>query len=114
MRKLFNILLAAVVFLAIRGYCSNDSHSATLAFHVLSDDKIEGGRFIDTVDLPKLGYISSQPDLVITQLVAVSKTSARTQISNIGKDGKEVDGPWHDPELVMDFCVPFLVLFTRY
>ena len=40
----------------------------TLAFYTLSAKKIEGGRFIDTKEFPKLGYIAAKPGLVIAQL----------------------------------------------
>ena len=39
-----------------------------LAFFTVSPEKIEGGRFIDTKTLPKLGHIAAKPGLVIAQL----------------------------------------------
>ncbi len=39
-----------------------------LAFYVLSPEKIEGGRFINTKAFPKLGHIAAKPALVITPL----------------------------------------------
>ena len=41
---------------------------STLAFYTVSPKKIEGGRFIDTKEFPKLGYIAAKPGLVIAQL----------------------------------------------
>ncbi len=38
-----------------------------LAFYVVSPEKIEGGRFIDTKTLPQLGHIAVKPGLVIAQ-----------------------------------------------
>ena len=40
----------------------------TLAFYAVSPQEIEGGRFIDTKEFPKLGYIAVKPGLVIVQL----------------------------------------------
>ena len=40
----------------------------TLAFYAVSPQEIEGGRFIDTKEFPKLGYIAANPGLVIVQL----------------------------------------------
>ncbi len=40
----------------------------TLAFYAVSPREIEGGRFIDTKEFPKLGYIAAKPGLVIAQL----------------------------------------------
>jgi hypothetical protein len=46
----------------------------TLAFYVVSLKKIEGGRFIDTKEFPKLGYIPAKPGLGITELSMVALT----------------------------------------
>jgi preprotein translocase subunit SecD len=102
MRNSFHILLAAVVLLASRGYSATDTKSATLAFYVVSEEKVDGGRFIDTLDLPKLGYIAAKPDLVITQLVAVSETVTHSSMGKIGRDGKVTSTPLPDqPALVV-------------
>jgi hypothetical protein len=55
--------------------CRRDSSNRTavpLSFYVVSDHKIEGGRFIDTPDFPKLGYIAATPDLVVKRLESVA------------------------------------------
>ena len=46
----------------------------TLAFYVVSPKKIEGGRFIDAKEFPKLGYIPAKPGLGITELSMVTLT----------------------------------------
>jgi preprotein translocase subunit SecD len=46
----------------------------TLAFYVVSPKKIEGGRFIDTKEFPKLGYIPAKSGLGITELSMVALT----------------------------------------
>ena len=45
-----------------------------LAFYVVSKEKIEGGRFIDTKEFPKLGYIPTKPGLGIAELEKASLT----------------------------------------
>ena len=45
-----------------------------LAFYVVSPKKIEGGRFIDTKESPKLGYIPARPSLGIVELKKVALT----------------------------------------
>ena len=45
-----------------------------LAFYVVSKEKIEGGRFIDTKEFPKLGYIPAKPGLGIAELEQASLT----------------------------------------
>ena len=61
------LALTLIGFVA-RGETTN----APLTFYVVSQEKIEGGKFIDTGALPKLGYIGPKPDLVITQVSKVS------------------------------------------
>jgi len=46
----------------------------TLAFYIVSNEKIEGGRFIDTKEFPKLGYIPAKPGLGIAKLSKVTLT----------------------------------------
>ena len=48
-----------------------------LAFYVVSPEKIEGGRFIDTKTLPKLGHIAAKPGLVIAQLKEARRRPAQ-------------------------------------
>jgi len=76
MRKLLYILLATVALIAIRGYSLTETKNIGLSFYVVSEEKIDGGRFIDTLDFPKLGYIAARPDLIITQLASVSDSSS--------------------------------------
>jgi hypothetical protein len=96
MRNSFYILLATVALFASRGYSATETKSTALAFYVVSEEKIDGGRFIDTLDFPKLGYIAAKPDLVITQLVAVSETVSHSSMMERGKDGKWVEKPLPD------------------
>ncbi|MFP6872734.1 MAG: hypothetical protein VCA55_04420, partial [Verrucomicrobiales bacterium] len=65
----------------------------TLAFYVVSPEKIEGGCFIDTKTLPKLGHIAAKPGLVIAQLKEASlikRAGDRPNILIVLRD-KEVD-----------------------
>jgi hypothetical protein len=96
MRKLLYILLATAALFVIRGYSLTDSPSTALSFYIVSERKIEGGRFIDTLDLPKLGYIAIKPDLIITQLVAVSETVSHSSMVKIDKDGNRIETPLPD------------------
>lgn len=93
MRKLFQILLAAAVLVASRGYSATVSETGALSFYIVSNENVEGGRFIDTPDLPKLGYIAANPDLVITRLAAVHKSIARSGTSTTDKNGKATTTP---------------------
>jgi len=45
-----------------------ETTNAPLTFYMLSDEKIDGGLFIDTPAIPKAGYIAAKPDLTVTRL----------------------------------------------
>jgi hypothetical protein len=57
-------------------FCHSETTNAALKLFVVSQSPIEGGRFIDTKELPKIGYIAEKPDLNLTNLADVwrSKT----------------------------------------
>ena len=69
------------------GYCADTPAGSTnaLRFYVVSDEPIAGGRYVDTVPLPKLGYISNEPSLLITGLQSVSTNTGRTITHYNGK-----------------------------
>ena len=71
MRKFICMLLALEPILFVCGAAHSEPTNSMLAFYVVSDQKIEGGRFVDTPDMPKLGYIAAEPDLVVTNLQEV-------------------------------------------
>jgi hypothetical protein len=79
MRTLSAILLYLVtVFVAL---CAERSANTTnaLCFFIVSDKPITEGRYIDTPEFPKLGYISNAPSLVVTQLsIVIPDTTALT------------------------------------
>ena len=106
MRTLFHGLLAAAALFANLGYSATDTKSKTLSFYLVSEEKIDGGRFIDTPDFPKLGYIAPMPDLVITQLVAVNKTVTHASTGKIGTDGKLTQTPLPDRPALMVQILP--------
>ena len=93
MRTIISILcLTAVLLFGCRPVSPNAT-STPLSFYVVSEEKVEGGRFIDTPDFPKLGYIAATPDLVIARLEAVAPDVSRRQDVMVDKDGKETVMP---------------------
>src|SRR5438105_8634047 len=68
MRKLIYTASVALPLLI----CCWAAHAATtnavLTFYTVSEEKIDGGRFIDTPAIPKAGYIAAKPELTITTL----------------------------------------------
>ena len=88
MRTLFNIISLATLFLLV-GCQQNSAAGPTLQFYIVSEEKIDGGQFVDTTNFPKLGYIHATPDLVVTQLQSVAiSTNNATMIDEKGKFGK--------------------------
>jgi hypothetical protein len=71
------ITLLAVALIGCRSE-PPDVKRVTLAFYVVTEEKADDSRFIDTPDFPKYGYIHPAPDLVITKL-----QSAGTNTMNI-------------------------------
>jgi hypothetical protein len=87
-------ILSATTFLLFG--CRDNGSIATdapLSFYIVSAEKIEGGRFIDTPDFPKLGYIPTVPALMLTKLEAVIADVSREQVVMVNKDGKETVEP---------------------
>lgn len=82
------LLLATISIIG----CQRNSPTMTrtpLSFYVVSEQKVQGGRFIDAPDFPKLGYIATTPDLVISRLEQVMPDVSREQGTMVDKDGKE-------------------------
>ncbi len=88
MRTLFNILSLATLFL-LTGCQQKNAAGVPLSFYIVSEEKIDGGQFIDTPDFPKLGYIHATPDLIITKLESVDSGSPSPSIM-LDKDEKVV------------------------
>ena len=68
MRKFNFVLSIFVAFLCGCGSRHSESTDTALNFYIVSEEKIDGGRFIDTPDFPKVGYISVRPDLVVNNI----------------------------------------------
>ena len=66
MRKFIYTLF--VVLVSVVGCHRPAADAPPLAFYIVSEQKIDGGRFIDTPELPKLGYIAAKPDMVVDEL----------------------------------------------
>jgi hypothetical protein len=88
MRKFIYILLtiAPIIFLSCAAH--SEVTNSTLAFYVVSQEKIDGGRFIDTLDIPRHGYIAAKPDLAVTNLQEVFNDKSRNIVMEPDKDGK--------------------------
>ena len=69
------------LFLALSVWAEEEK--PTLAFYAVSPQEIERGRFIDTKEFPKLGYIAAKPGLVIAQLKEARLIKRATDRPNI-------------------------------
>lgn len=83
MRAVCSILTVGIAMLLAS--CSNRTAPANaLCFFAVSEKPVAGGRYIDTSDFPKLGYISNTPDYVLASLKEVS-TNDVTSISIVDR-----------------------------
>lgn len=60
---------------------SSENFSNALVYYVLRGKQVAGGRFIDTADFPKIGYVRAKPELVITHIQSFSTNIARDLLS---------------------------------
>jgi preprotein translocase subunit SecD len=97
MRKLIYTLLMSVAFAVGCWTARSETTNATLTFYVVSEEKIEGGRFIDTPDLPKVGYIATKPDLAVTNLEKVCPQKMADYAIMGDKNGKHTIVPSPSP-----------------
>jgi hypothetical protein len=85
------LVVAALIIGCGTGRC--ETTNSPLTFHIVSEQEIKGGRFIDTTNLSKLGYIAVKPDLVITNLVDVYPTKDAKFAIMVDAQGKETKVP---------------------
>ena len=71
MRHIQLLIWAAAFVLCGCGRSASGVGVVPLSFYIVSDERVEGGRYIDTVEFPKLGYIAATPDLLLKNLKAV-------------------------------------------
>jgi hypothetical protein len=81
-------VLVSLIITPYIGRCALNQEDA-LRFYVVSDKPIGDGRYIDTPDCPKLGYIGRKPDLVITHLQSVSTNTWQITSYANGKSSVE-------------------------
>jgi hypothetical protein len=84
MRKNIQSLLLLAIFSlgCISAGCETTN---ALKFFIVSDQKNEGGKFIDTPTLPNVGYISATADLIVTNLRDVYREKRATSAIIDGK-----------------------------
>jgi hypothetical protein len=63
-----------------------------LRFYIVSDGPIAGGRYIDTPDCPKVGYVANTPNLTVTRLQSVT--------TNV------TEGTFIESVIVIQLCAP--------
>ena len=73
-----------IFILAIARSLAFCAETNALGFFVVSETPIASGRYIDTPEFPKLGYISNAPSFVLTRLREVS-TNDVTEVSIVDR-----------------------------
>ena len=93
MRNFIITLWVVSTGLAICPRAYSESTNLPITFYIVRDQKFEGGRFFDSFPFPKLGYISSKPDLTVTHLKALSLEETRDQPAHFAdRNGKTRKG----------------------
>jgi preprotein translocase subunit SecD len=91
MRALPGIILGLLVASAAFSAEPIRSPTNSLNFFAVSEGPLKGGRYLNTPEFPKLGYISNSPSLVVTRLKSVA-TNSHTFISRYqGKTTESVE-----------------------
>lgn len=92
----------------------SDVRPVALSFYTVSKEKVEGWKYIDLPQFPKLGYIASTPDLIIHQLKAVEPYRAQsiliTTDANGQKQMKFKKGPGFKITLLKEHTASFTAL----
>jgi hypothetical protein len=99
-------ILKAIVFLSFLS-CSLVGNSAEaplqLRFFIVSEEAGALLRFFDNPEFPRLGYIAAEPDLVITELEAVSAEPGGGEWSVFDREGNVSERGKNDPSLQITF-----------
>jgi hypothetical protein len=114
MRRLTRILatLALVVSGCWSAQCESTNESLT--FFIVSEQKINGGRFIDSTNFPKLGYVAAKPDLMVTNLADVFPAKVADSAIMVDGKGKPTIVPTHPPpSLTVKLTPPDAKRFTE-
>jgi|ERR1035437_1657946 hypothetical protein len=67
---LYMIAIVAPLLTACR-VAGAETTNMAVAFYLVSEEKVAGGRFIDTAAIPRAGYIAPVAEMVITNLLDV-------------------------------------------
>jgi|ERR1041385_6868951 hypothetical protein len=90
MSRLAKVL--STLALSIIACCSArcETTNESLTFSIVSEYKVDGGRFIDTTNFPHLGYIKATPDMIVTNLADVFPAKVARQAVVGDSNGKQV------------------------
>jgi preprotein translocase subunit SecD len=76
MRMLLYTIVTLAPLLTAASLVGAETTNMALTFYVLSQERIEGGRFIDTPAIPQAGYVGWVADLAVTNLLDVYRQEA--------------------------------------
>jgi diguanylate cyclase (GGDEF)-like protein len=84
---------------AIKRFTLNPANQVLLGFYVVSEQPGPGVHYFDSPAFPQLGYIADKPDLLISQLKAVSIGSYRDRSTIVHADGSREQSDEDRPSL---------------
>jgi len=65
------VIMFPLCIMPSAGWCG-ETQAVSLRFYVVSKEPVVGGRYIDTPECPRAGYVDDNADLVVTRLLSVS------------------------------------------
>src|ERR1041384_4172509 len=114
MRKSSTIFATALLLFTSLRSARCETTNGSLAFFIVSQEKIEGGRFIDTTNFPKLGYVAAKPDLQVTNLADVYPAKvANFAIQGDGKGNQKIAPANPPPSLSVKLTTADAKRFTE-
>jgi hypothetical protein len=84
-RKLISFFIAAAMAIGCWS-AKSESTNESLTFFIVSEQKVDGGRFVNTTNFPHVGYIAAKPDMTVTNLANVFRSKGAEH--SVVSDGK--------------------------
>src|SRR6266404_3373604 len=94
-RVFFCRVLMIAGFATVCLNAQSQTSNTSLTIYIVHEEKIEDGRYIDTPDLPKTGYIASKPDLDVTNLLDIYPQKPADEAIMVDTNGKPTVVPSH-------------------
>jgi hypothetical protein len=92
-KHIFNLILSLAFLAGSKQLVAADSKVVALSIYIVSETKIEGGRYINTPECPKAGFIPATPAMVVEKLESVeqSHSNKALMIKMFSADAKKFE-----------------------